>query len=93
MRAGREVRVRMEGQLLSNTIDLILDAAIDGHGLAYLPLDQVQEAIKEQKLIRVLDEFTPDLPGYYLYYPHRRHAGLAFSLVIDTLKNGKWRST
>ncbi|MGU5084043.1 DNA-binding transcriptional regulator PgrR, partial [Escherichia coli] len=58
IRGGREVRVRMEGQLLLNTIDLIIDAAIDGHGLAYLPYDQVERAIKEKKLIRVLDKFT-----------------------------------
>lgn len=86
MRGGREVRVRMEGQLLLNTIDLIHDAAIGGHGLAYLPYDQVQHAIQEKKLIRVLEKFTPDLPGYHLYYPHRRHAGSAFSLLIDVLK-------
>ncbi|WP_423978468.1 LysR family transcriptional regulator [Klebsiella aerogenes] len=86
MRVGREVRVRMEGQLLLNTIDLIFDAAIDGHGLAYLPYDQVQQAIQEKKLTRVLEKFTPDLPGYHLYYPHRRHAGSAFSLLIDVLR-------
>ncbi|HCR0143029.1 TPA: LysR family transcriptional regulator [Klebsiella aerogenes] len=86
VRGGREVRVRMEGQLLLNTIDLILDAAIDGHGLAYLPYDQVQQAIEEKKLTPVLEKFTPDLPGYHLYYPHRRHAGSAFSLFIDVLK-------
>ncbi|MEC5097931.1 LysR family transcriptional regulator [Raoultella ornithinolytica] len=86
MRGGREVRVRMEGQLLLNTIDLILDAAIDGHGLAYLPYDQVLQDIEEKKLTRVLEKFTPDLPGYHLYYPHRRHAGSAFSLFIDVLK-------
>ncbi|EPJ8561948.1 TPA: LysR family transcriptional regulator [Klebsiella pneumoniae] len=86
VRGGREVRVRMQGQLLLNTIDLILDAAIDGHGLAYLPYDQVRQAIEEKKLTRVLEKFTPDLPGYHLYYPHRRHAGSAFSLLIDVLK-------
>lgn len=86
IRGGREVRVRMEGQLLLNTIDLILDAAIDGHGLAYLPYDQVQTALDEKKLVRVLDKFTPDLPGYHLYYPHRKHPGSAFSLLIDVLK-------
>jgi DNA-binding transcriptional LysR family regulator len=89
IRGGREVRVRMEGQLLFNNLDLILDAAIDGHGLAYLPYDQVQHAIAENKLVRVLEKFTPDLPGYHLYYPHRRHAGSAFSLLIDTLKYKK----
>jgi len=86
VRGGREVRVRMEGQLLLNTIDLILDAAIDGHGLAYLPYDQVQQAIQEKKLNRVLEKFTPALPGYHWSYPHRRHAGSAFSLLIDVLK-------
>ncbi|UTL87236.1 LysR family transcriptional regulator [Serratia marcescens] len=86
MRGGREVRVRMEGQLLLNTIDLILDAALDGHGLAYLPCDQVQNALDEKKLVRVLDKFTPDLPGYHLYYPHRKHTGSAFSLLIDVLR-------
>lgn len=85
IRGGREVRVRMEGQLLLNTIDLIIDAAIDGHGLAYLPYDQVERAIKE-KTDTCFDKFTPDLPGYHLYYPHRRHAGSAFSLFIDRLK-------
>lgn len=86
MRGGREVRVRMEGQLLLNTLDLIIDAAIDGHGLAYLPRDQVQHAINEGKLIPVLEKFTPSLPGYHLYYPHRRHPGSAFSLFIDSIK-------
>ncbi|NTX78819.1 LysR family transcriptional regulator [Serratia proteamaculans] len=90
IRGGREVRVRMEGQLLFNNLDLILDAAIDGHGLAYLPYDQVQAAIADKQLVRVLDKFTPDLPGYHLYYPHRRHAGSAFSLLIDTLKHMKY---
>jgi DNA-binding transcriptional LysR family regulator len=89
IRGGREVRVRMEGQLLFNNLDLILDAAIDGHGLAYLPYDQVQHAIADNKLVRVLEKFTPDLPGYHLYYPHRRHSGSAFSLLIDTLKYKK----
>ncbi|GLR10969.1 hypothetical protein COO59_16145 [Mixta theicola] len=86
IRDGREVRARMEGQLLLNSIDLIFDAAINGHGLAYLPFDQVQDALTAKKLIRVLNKFTPDLPGYHLYYPHRRHAGSAFSLVIDRLR-------
>ncbi|MGS2992484.1 hypothetical protein AB2865_26595, partial [Escherichia coli] len=60
--------------------------AIDGHGLAYLPSDPGERAIKEKKLIRVLDKFPPDLPGYHLYYPHHRHAGSAFSLFIDRMK-------
>ncbi len=86
MRGGRETRVRVEGPLVLNSIDLILDAALDGHGLAYLPLDQVQFHLDEGRLLRVLGRFTPDLPGYHLYYPHRRHASSAFSLLVETLR-------
>lgn len=84
IRGGREVRVRMEGQLLLNTIDLIIDAAIDGHGLAYLPYDQVERAIKE-KLIRVWINSHQIYPVITCTI-HRRHAGSAFSLFIDRLK-------
>lgn len=85
-RGGRDVRVRVEGPLILNTIDLILDAALDGHGLAYLPLDQVQPHLDKGRLLRVLGKFTPDLPGYHLYYPHRRHASSAFTLLVETLR-------
>lgn len=84
---GRETRVRIDGPLVFNTIDLILDAALDGHGLAYLPLDQVQPHLDANRLVRVLDRLTPDLPGYHLYYPSRRHASLAFKLFVETLRH------
>ncbi len=90
MRGGRETRVRIDGPLVLNTLDLILDAALDGHGLAYLPLDQVQSHLDAGRLVRVLGRATPDLPGYHLYYPHRRHASSAFTLLAETLR---WRGT
>jgi len=83
---GRETRVRIDGPLVLNTIDLILDATLDGHGLSYLPLDQVQPHLQAGRLMRALDRFTPDLPGYHLYYPHRRHPSAAFSLFVETLR-------
>ncbi|MFN3320003.1 MAG: LysR family transcriptional regulator [Allorhizobium sp.] len=83
---GRETRVRIDGPLVLNTIDLILDATLDGHGLSYLPLDQVRPHLKAGRLMRVLDKFTPDLPGYHLYYPHRRHPSAAFTLFVDSLR-------
>ncbi|MFT4163473.1 LysR family transcriptional regulator [Shinella sp.] len=86
MRGGRETRVRIDGPLVLNTIDLILDAALDGHGLAYLPLDQVQPYLDTRRLTRVLGRLTPDLPGYHLYYPHRRHASTAFRLFVETIR-------
>lgn len=85
-RGGRETRVRIDGPLVLNTIDLILDATLDGHGLAYLPLDQVDPHLNSGRLMRVLGKFTPDLPAYHLYYPHRRHPSATFSLFVETLR-------
>ena len=53
---------------------------------AYLPLDQVQHYLDEGPLVRVLSKFTPDLPGYHLYYPHRRHASSAFTRLVEILR-------
>lgn len=86
MRGGRETRVRLEGQMTLNTIDLIRDAALDGHGLAYLPLGMVQTDLERGDLVQVLAKFTPPLPGYHLYYPNRRQAPVAFRLFVEALR-------
>ncbi|CAN7444691.1 LysR family transcriptional regulator [Agrobacterium tumefaciens] len=86
LEGGREIRVRVDGPLVFNTIDLILDAAIDGMGLAYMPLDQVTEHLTNGRLVSVLTDTTPPLPGYHLYYPSRRHASPAFSLFVDAVR-------
>jgi DNA-binding transcriptional LysR family regulator len=83
---GREIRVQVDGPLIFNTIDLILDAALGGLGLAYLPLDQVDHHIADGQLKRVLDKWTPPLPGYHLYYPSQHLNSPAFKLVVDTLR-------
>ncbi|MCS7493942.1 LysR substrate-binding domain-containing protein, partial [Raoultella planticola] len=69
---GRTLRVQVEGQLVFNALAQIHDAAIDGLGLAYMPLDQVSADIESGVLVRILDKWTEDLPGYHLYYPNRR---------------------
>jgi DNA-binding transcriptional LysR family regulator len=83
---GREVKVRVEGQLTFNSIIMRLDAAVAGLGLAYLPEDRVTSLIENGSLISVLDEWCQPCTGYHLYYPNRRHASLAFSLVVDALR-------
>lgn len=84
---GREIRVHVDGPLVFNTIELILDAAIDGMGLGYMPLDQVTEHLASGRLVRVLAGSTPPLPGYHLYYPSRRHSSPAFSLFVDAVRH------
>lgn len=86
MRGGREAKVRVGGPLKLTTIELVRAAALDGHGLAYLPSDQVQDDLDAGRLIQVLGKFTPDLPGYQLYYPNRRHASAAFKLFVEAVR-------
>ncbi|EJC79595.1 transcriptional regulator [Rhizobium leguminosarum bv. trifolii WSM2297] len=86
-RDERELKVRVEGQLTFNTIALRLNAALAGAGLAYLPEDAVQAHLADGRLVRVLEDWCPPFPGYHLYYPSRRHASAAFTLVVDALRH------
>jgi DNA-binding transcriptional LysR family regulator len=85
-RDRRELKVRVEGQLVFNNIALRLNAALDGLGLAYMPEDQVEAHIAEGRLIRVLAEWCPPFSGYHLYYPSRRHSSPAFALLVNALR-------
>lgn len=83
---GREVNVRVEGQLTVNKSFFIRDAAIRGFGLAYLPEDMVANAIEDGRLIRVLEPWCDEFPGYYLYYPNRTQYSPAFSLFVEAMR-------
>jgi DNA-binding transcriptional LysR family regulator len=83
---GRELKVRVEGQLVFNNISLRLDAVLAGFGLAYLPEDQAQAHLANGRLIRVLDDWCPPFSGYHLYYPSRRQPMPAFALLVDALR-------
>jgi DNA-binding transcriptional LysR family regulator len=85
-KGGRELRVRMEGQLVFNATALILDAALAGLGLAYLPEEQVRTQLAEGRLVRVLADWCPPFPGYHLYYPSRRQPTPAFALLVEALR-------
>jgi len=85
-RGGREVKVHVEGQLVFNGIFDILDAALAGFGLAYVPEDLAQPCLKSNRLKRVLEEWCPPWPGYHLYYPNRRQSSPAFALLVDALR-------
>jgi len=85
-RDGRELRVRVEGQLTLNNLPQRIDAAENGLGLAYVPEDTVQEAIAQGRLIPVLQEWCPTFDGYHLYYPGRRQHTTAFALLLEALR-------
>ncbi len=84
----REVRVRVEGQLVLNSAGAILKAALAGLGLAYLPEEQVEPFLQSGELVRVLGDWCPPFPGYHLFYPSRRQPTPAFSVLVEALR---WR--
>ncbi|NNH60885.1 LysR family transcriptional regulator [Rhizobium laguerreae] len=83
---GRELRVRVEGQLVFNNIALRLNAVLAGRGLAYMPENLVEAHLADGRLVRVLEDWCPPFSGYHLYYPSRRHTSPAFALVVDALR-------
>ena len=83
---GKEVKVRVEGQLVFNNLALRLQSALDGLGLAFMPEDQVRPYLDSGRLVAVLKDWCPLSPGYRLYYPSRRYPSSAFNLLLDALR-------
>ena len=83
---GRELHVRVGGQLIFNETRLILKAACAGLGLAFVLEDHVREPLADGRLVRVLEDWCPPFSGYHLYYPSRRQPAPAFALLVEALK-------
>jgi DNA-binding transcriptional LysR family regulator len=82
----RELKVRVDGQLIVNTMKQRLDAALAGLGLAYMVEDIAEPYVAKGALVRVLEEWCAPFPGYHLYYPSRRQSSPAFSLLVSALR-------
>jgi DNA-binding transcriptional LysR family regulator len=85
----RELKVRVDGQLVFNTLRQRLDAALAGLGLAYMPEDVAKPHVASGTLIRVLEDWCEPFPGYHLYYPSRRQSSPAFNLLVEALRYRK----
>ena len=85
-KGSRELRVRVDGQLAFNATTQLLNGALAGLGLAYVPEGMVQAHIAKGKLKRVLADWCPPFSGYHLFYPSRRQSSAAFNLVVDVLR-------
>jgi DNA-binding transcriptional LysR family regulator len=83
---GRELNVRVAGQLVFNDISMILKAATEGFGLAFVMEDQAQQLVNDGLLVRVLADWCPSFSGYHLYYPSRRQLAPAFALLVESLR-------
>jgi DNA-binding transcriptional LysR family regulator len=83
---GRELKVRVDGQLAFNNVGMIVRAAKAGFGLGFVMEDRVADEIRAGTLVSVLDDWCPPFSGYHLYYPSRRQPSAAFSLLVDALR-------
>ena len=86
-KAGREMNVRVDGQLVLGASTPILVAARAGFGLGYLPEEQAGDDLKSGRLVRVLADWCPPFSGYHLYYPSRRQPTQAFALLVEALRH------
>jgi DNA-binding transcriptional LysR family regulator len=84
---GREIKIRVEGQLVFNNIYNVLNAALDGFGLAYMPEEIALPHIEKGQLKRVLQDYSPYWDGYHLYYPSRRQSSPAFIALVEALRH------
>jgi DNA-binding transcriptional LysR family regulator len=85
-KGGREIRVKVDGHLILNDMDIVVDAAIAGHGLAFCIEDHVLGHFADGSLVRVLEDWCEPFDGYYLYYPSSRQPTVAFRLLLDALR-------
>ena len=85
-KGSRELRVRVEGQLIFNGTFQMINAALAGLGLAYVPEDLVEDHIAKGRLKRVLEDWCPPYSGYHLWYPSRRQTSQAFALLVEALR-------
>ncbi|WP_115515032.1 LysR family transcriptional regulator [Xanthomonas arboricola] len=83
---GREVIVRVQGQLTFNGTYEAVDAAVDGFGIAFVQEDLARAHIKAGRLRWIMKDWSPTWPGLHAFYPSRRHSSPAFNLVLDALR-------
>ena len=77
--------VAVNGPLITNDVGLLTRAAIDGVGVAFMSEEQAAPHLASGALIRVLEDWCPPFPGFFLYYPSRRQQPAALSALVDTL--------
>ncbi|MGS1097385.1 LysR family transcriptional regulator (plasmid) [Aquamicrobium terrae] len=86
-KGGQELRVRVNGQLTFNNSYAMIDAAVNGYGIAYVPENIVERHIALGELVQVLGDWSPFFDGYFLYYPSRRQNLPAFKVIIGALRH------
>lgn len=88
---GKSTAIDVDGPLTLGNLNLMVDAALAGIGIAWVPENIVSEHIAAGRLVRMLEEWSPTLPGLCLYYPANRHPPTALRLFLEAVR--EWAST
>jgi len=82
----KEIAIDVTGPLTFDVDALMISAALDGIGLAYVSLWSTSNELARGRLVRVLADWTPAYPGLHLYYPGRRHMRPSLRAFVDVLR-------
>src|SRR5258705_1621839 len=80
---GKDVEIAVHGHLVTDSGALLVDAAVDGPRLAYVFESMVRQLVADTRLVRVLDAYCPEVPGYFLYYPSRANIAPKLRALVD----------
>lgn len=86
---GKQQSVRIKGQLMVNSAELNLRAAVDGLGVAYSIESIAEPFLRTGQLVRVLEDWSPVIDGLYLFHPSSRQTPAALRALIDVLRNSR----
>lgn len=84
-KGANEQRIRVDGQLVVNSLPQVVEAALAGVGMVHVPERLVREHLDAGRLVEVLREWRQTYDGYHLYYPNRRKSP-ALGLLVDALR-------
>jgi DNA-binding transcriptional LysR family regulator len=85
-RGTQKMEVAVDGPLVFDDQDMVLDAALAGVGLGFLFEDQVASLVEAGALVKVLEDWTPPFPGFFLYYPSRRQISPALAAFVEAVR-------
>jgi DNA-binding transcriptional LysR family regulator len=88
---GNEFEVAVDGHMVTNDGAVLVDAAVEGLGLAYVFDTMVGELVAQRRLVQVLEEYCPQIPGYFLYYPSRVNLAPKQRAFVEFLRNDESR--
>ena len=82
----KSLSVGVNGPLIVDDLELVIHAALDGAGLAYLSEEHGAKHFGSGALVKVLEDWCQPYPGFFLYYPSRRNQPAALAALIQTLR-------